>query len=132
MKKALIFVLLLAAAYVAGYWPQRGLRDRLETARSAVLVCRLQNELINILDQTQSQNYGMAQQIAGQFFDDLHNQMNDSALADYRQSLQTIAGQRDTVISALAKADGSIVGSLRQDLGQVRQIQEKLSAQTNF
>lgn len=132
MKKALFFVLLLAVAYVAGYWPQRGLKDRLQTAQSAVKFCRLENELMSMLDQTQSQNYGTAQQIAGQFFDDLHNQMSDPALADYRQSLQTIAGHRDTVISALAKADGSIAGSLRQDLDQVRQIQEKLAAQTNF
>jgi hypothetical protein len=132
MKKALIFVLLLGVAYVAGYWPQRGLKDRLETAKSAVQVCRLENELMSMLDQIQSQNYGTAQQIAAQFFNDLHGQIDNPAIAEYRQNLQAVAARRDEVISALAKADGSIANSLRQNLVEIRQIQEKLAAQTNF
>lgn len=132
MKKALLFILLLAVAYIAGYWPQRGLKDRLETAKSTVEACRLENELMNMLDQIQSQNYGTAQQIAGQFFNDLHSQIDDPGLAEYRQNLQAILGRRDEIIAALAKADGSIAGSLRQNLDQIRQMQQKLAAQTNF
>ncbi|HWF93271.1 MAG TPA: hypothetical protein VN684_13365 [Terriglobales bacterium] len=132
MKKALIFIVLLAAAYLAGYWPQRGLRDQLATAKSVIQACHLEGELMNMLDQIQSQNYGTAQQIAGQFFNDLHNQINDPANAPYRQDLQTILDRRDAVISALAKADGSIAGTLRQDLAQVHQIQERLASQSNL
>jgi hypothetical protein len=132
MKKALFFIVLLVAAYLIGYWPQRGMKDQLATAKAVVQVCRLQDELMNMLDQVQSQNYGTAQQIAGQFFNDLHNQINDPAYAPYRQNLQTILDRRDAVISALAKADNSIAGSLKQDLGQIRQMQEKLSSQLTF
>jgi len=132
MKKALIFIVLLAAAYLAGYWPQRGLRDQLATEKSVIQACHLEGELMNMLDQIQSQNYGTAQQIAGQFFNDLHNQINDPANAPYRQDLQTILDRRDAVISALAKADGSIAGTLRQDLAQVHQIQERLASQSNL
>jgi hypothetical protein len=132
MKKALFFIVLLIAAYLAGYWPQRGLKDDLAAAKSVVHAGRLQNELMDILDQIQSQNYGTAQQIAGQFFNDLHNQINDPANAPYRQNLQAILDRRDAVISALAKADGSIASTLRQDLAQVHQIQEKLASQSNL
>lgn len=132
MKKALFFIVLLIAAYLAGYWPQRGLKDQLATAKSVTQTCRLQNELMDILDQVQSQNYGTAQQIAGQFFNDLHNQIDDPANAPFRQNLQAILDRRDAVISALAKADGSIAGTLRQYLAQVHQIQEKLASQSNL
>ena len=132
MKKALLFILLLVAAYLIGYWPQRGLKDDLASAKSITQSSRLQNELMDILDQVQSQNYGTAQQIAGQFFNDLHNQIDDPAYAPYRQNLQAILNSRDAVISALAKADGSIAGPLRQDLAQVHQMQEKLISQSNL
>jgi hypothetical protein len=132
MKKALFFIVLLMAAYLAGYWPQRGLRDQLATAKSVTQSCHLEGELMNMLDQIQSQNYGTAQQIAGQFFNDLRSQINDPANAPYRQNLQTILDRRDAVISALAKADGSIAGTLRQDLAQVHQIQEKLASQSSL
>ena len=132
MKKALFFILLLVAAYLAGYWPQRGLKDHVAAAKSVVHASRLQNELMDILDQVQSQNYGTAQQIAGQFFNDLHSQIDDPANAPYRQNLQAILDRRDAVISALAKADSSVAGTLRQDLAQVHQIQEKLASQSNL
>jgi hypothetical protein len=132
MKKAVFFVLLLVAAYVAGYWPQRGLKNDLAAAKSVTHACRLQDELMDILDQVQSQNYGTGQQIAGQFFNDLHNQIDDPAYASYRQNLQAILDRRDAVISALAKADGSIAGPLRQDLAQIHQMQEKLASQSNL
>lgn len=132
MKKALFFILLLIAAYLIGYWPQRGLKDDLVAAKSITQSSRLQNELMDILDQVQSQNYGTAQQIAGQFFNDLHNQINDPAYVPYRQNLQAILDRRDAVISALAKADGSIAAPLRQDLAQVHQMQEKLISQSNL
>ena len=132
MKKALFVIVLIVAAYLAGYWPQRGLKDQLATAKSVTQTCRLEGELMNMLDQIQSQNYGTAQQIAGQFFNDLHGQVDDPADAPYRQQLQAILDHRDAVISALAKADGSIAGTLRQDLAQVHQIQEKLASQSNL
>jgi hypothetical protein len=87
---------------------------------------------MDVLDQIQNKNFGTAQQIAGQFFNDLHNQMDDPALAPYRSNLQPIADSHDAVIAALAKGDGSISGNLWQDVGQIRQIEEKLASQTNF
>ncbi|HEY1463242.1 MAG TPA: hypothetical protein VGF44_07485 [Terriglobales bacterium] len=132
MKKFLLVVLLIGAAYVAGYWPQRGLREQLISAKSTVQAGKLHNELMDVLDQIQNKNFGTAQQIAGQFFNDLHNQMDDPALAPYRSNLQPIADSHDAVIAALAKGDGSISGNLWQDVGQIRQIEEKLASQTNF
>ena len=132
MKKFLLVVVLIGAAYVAGYWPQRGLHEQLASAKSAIQVGKLHNQLMDTLDQIQNKNFGTAQQIAGQFFNDLHNVMDDPALASYRQNLQPIADSHDAVIAALAKADGSIAGNLWQDMSQIRQIEEKLASQTNF
>ena len=132
MKKFLLVIVLIGAAYVAGYWPQRGLREQLASAKSTIQVGKLHNQLMDMLDQIQNKNFGTAQQIAGQFFNDLHNLMNDPEFASYRQNLQPIADSHDAVIAALAKADGSISGNLWQDVAQIRQIEEKLAGQTNF
>jgi hypothetical protein len=140
MKKALliIVIILLLAAYVGGYWPQHQqvrqletsvsqLQGQLNTAEGAVKVCHLENEMLTLIDQTQAQNYGEAQRISGQFFNDLQTEIGRVPNASYTPQLQTMLGRRDAVVAGLARADSSTITTLRQSLNELRQIADQLT-----
>lgn len=144
MKKlALILgLVLLIAAYVGGYWPQRQklqeaeknnaqASQQLAAAQTVVHVTRLENDLVSLVDQTQNQNYGEAQKLSSRFFDDLRAELDRSPNASYRQTLETIFARRDTVISGLTRADAATIGPLRQSLNEIRQLSENLVSQVN-
>jgi type II secretory pathway pseudopilin PulG len=145
MKKLLLILgmVLLVAAYVGGYWPQRqklqeaqknsvqaGLQ--LSSAQAVVHITRLENDLVSLVDQTQGQNYGEAQKLSSHFFDDLRAELDRSPNAPYRQTLETIFARRDAVTSGLTRADAATIGPLRQSLNEVRQLSENLVSQVNL
>ena len=145
MKKlALILgMILLVAAYIGGYWPQRQKLQRAEknnaqasqqlaSAQEVVHVTRLENDLVSLVDQTQSQNYGEAQKLSSRFFGDLRAELDRAPNAPYRQSLETIFARRDAVTSGLTRADAATIGPLRQSLNEIRQLSENLVSQVNL
>jgi predicted negative regulator of RcsB-dependent stress response len=145
MKKALfiIVLVLIAAAYVGGYWPQRARVQQAEqasaqanqqvaAARELASMYRIQNDLLALTDQTQSLNYGQAQKLSGTFFDDVRQHVDKYPNAPYTATLQGIVGERDSVTSALTRADNSVLGTLRQNLSDIRQIGDKVLAQANL
>jgi type II secretory pathway pseudopilin PulG len=145
MKKALLIlgIVLLGAAYVAGYWPQRQklqeaeknsaqAAQQLSSAQAVVHITRLENDLVSLVDQTQNQNYGEAQRLSSRFFDDLRGEMDRSPNAPYHQALEIIFARRDAVTSGLTRADAATIGPLRQSLNEVRQLSENLVSQVNL
>lgn len=144
MRKVLLLIILilLILAYMGGYWPQHqqflasqqkinDLSQQLSNTRSAVRVFRLENELLSLLDQTQAQNYGDAQQLSNTFFEDLRHELDRPESAPYRQSLETILQRRDSVTAGLARADATTVGVLRQSLDEIRKLANGLANQVN-
>ena len=145
MKKLLLILgmVLLVAAYVGGYWPQRQklqeaqknnaqAAQQLTSAQAVVHITRLENDLVALVDQTQSQNYGEAQKLSSHFFDDLRAELDRSPNAPYRSTLETIFARRDAVTSGLTRADAATIGPLRQSLNEVRQLSENLVSQVNL
>ncbi len=144
MKKLLgVFVLLLAAAYVGGYWPQhQQLRAAQQSAAEAQLqlanvqavarICKLENELLALLNQTDSQNYGNARTLSNTFFDDMRWEADRDQNASYKADLENILGQRDAVTAGLAKADPATATTLRQALSQIEQLAGKLTSQAKL
>jgi hypothetical protein len=141
MKKLLIILVLLVVggAYIAGYWPQHlrvvaaqenssQLTQQLAGAQSLVRICHIENELLTVIEQTESQNYGEAQNLSGRLFDDLRTEADQVANPSYKQSLEAILGRRDAVTSGLARADAGTLVVLRQSLKELRQLM--LSATT--
>src|SRR5262245_12168431 len=70
----LLVVLLIGAAYMLGYWPEHKqslavemdnaqLKNQLSGAQALGRIARLQNELLLLIEQTESQNYGDAQKL---------------------------------------------------------------------
>jgi len=145
MKKVglVVVVLLLAGAYVGGYWPQRQklqeaeknraqASQQLASAQTVVHITRLENDLVALVDQTQNQNYGEAQKLSSRFFNDLRAELDRSPNASYRQTLETIFAHRDAVTSGLTRADAATIGPLRQSLNEIRQLSENLVSQVNL
>jgi hypothetical protein len=131
--RLLLWVLLVVFAFFVGYWPQRQemaalkqereqMQKQLVSAEETAQVARLENELLVLIEQTESQNYGEGQKLSNAFFDDLRKQIDHDKSAAYVQKLETILARRDAVTAGLAKADPSTVTTLRQSLGEMREL----------
>src|SRR5688572_27230892 len=80
LKFIVLVVVLLAAAYVAGFWPQRervgalqaenvALQQRLEAAENRVRAAALLGELLTFKEVVQDMNYGQARGLSSPFFE---------------------------------------------------------------
>ncbi len=145
MNKVLVIVIvvLLGAAYVGGYWPQhQQLRAAQQSAEQAhqqlagvqavARVCRLENELLALLGQTENQNYGDARSLSNTFFDDMRREADRDQNAPYKGDIENILSQRDAITAGLAKADASTATTLRQMLGQMEQLAGRLAGQASL
>ncbi len=114
----ILFLLLLAVAYLAGYWPQhRNFREaqdkfnavsaRLADAESRIRLCKLQNDLIALVRKTAEKNYGEAQAVSTKFFDKVVAEARQTEDQKLKSSLESILQSRDAVTAALAKGDSS-------------------------
>ena len=145
MKKvlAIVALVLLGAAYLGGYWPQH--RQLLSAQQSAVQaqqqlasvqavarICRLENDLLALIGQTENQNYGNARGLSNSFFDELRREANRDQNAPYKADLENILAQRDAITAGLARADASTAATLRQILVQMQQLMEKSAGQANL
>jgi hypothetical protein len=144
MKKIIgVFLLFLAAAYVGGYWPQhQQLRaaqqsaaqahQQLSSVQAVARLCRLENDLLALVGQTENQNYGNARGLSNSFFDDMRREADRDPNAPYKSELENILAQRDPITAGLAKADPATAGMLRQILGQMEQLVGKLTGEAGF
>jgi hypothetical protein len=126
-------VLLVGAAYLAGYWPQyqrraaldgeiATLRDQLADSEARVRMARLLGELLNVTEAVTALNYGQAQALSSQFFDEVRTEAARTHVTGFRAALESILQTRDGVTAALARADQGAVESLRKSQMQLREV----------
>jgi hypothetical protein len=145
MNRVLLIVglLLLGGAYVGGYWPQHQkllavqqsaskAQDDLAAVQTVARMCRLENDLLALLSQTENQNYGDARGLSNTFFDNLRREADRDQNTSFKADLETILAQRDTVTAGLAKTDAATVTTLRQILAQMQQLMQKAASQANL
>lgn len=126
MKRAVVIIgiVLIAAAYLFGFWPQYQKAQRAEkqleavtsalaSARAQVRLCRLQQNLLGMVSQTSQKNYGLASTLSSKFFNAVRDELPRQTDPKVTMALQSILRQRDPVTSALAKGDPSAVGLLQ-------------------
>lgn len=130
----ILVVVLVLGAYLAGYWPQHqrltaveadlnATRIQLADARARVAVCEIQNRLLDLIAKVEEKNYGDAQQLSTEFFNAVQAEAQRIERAEFRQALERIQGQRDSVTSALTRADETVLETLRGLQQQLRQVQ---------
>jgi hypothetical protein len=122
---AVLVVLLVAGAFVTGYWPQREarlraeqeaveLRRQLDESRSQLAraeanarLARLFGRLLALKDAVVSGNYGEAQTLSTPFFDGVRDEAARASDAAARASLDAILMRRDTLTAGIARGEGS-------------------------
>jgi hypothetical protein len=132
---ASVTVLLVAAAYLSGRWPERErrltlagenaiLQERVEEAEAAVRMCDLLGQVQNVIHAVSLKNYGEAQGFSSVFFDAARAESGRTVQAGYRQALEDVLSSRDAVTAALAQADpkaleklGAVEARLKSALG---------------
>lgn len=134
MKRAgiilIVGVLLIGAAYVAGFWPQyqkarqaqrqlAGVSDELNQAQSTLRLCRLQNLLQTLIGKVSSNDYGQASPLSTEFFNQVREEASRRSDPQVKAALESILQQRDTVTADLAKGDPASVSLLNQLEGTV-------------
>jgi hypothetical protein len=133
-KIMLVLVILLVGwAFVLGYWPQHEqvlalqdqnaqLKKQAAGADSLGRLTRLENELLQLIEQSEGQNYGEAQKLSNTYFDDLRREIDQDKGAPYAAKLEMIMARRDAVTAGLARAEAPTVGPLKQSLAEMREL----------
>ncbi len=120
---AILGLVLLAAAYVAGFWPEHrrrtGLEERLaaterqlDAARAQVRLGDVLGQLLRLSDAVAQRNYGQAAMLSSVYFDHVREEASRAASPTVREALEQILRSRDQVTAALARSDPSIASTL--------------------
>jgi hypothetical protein len=126
---AAVLAVVVVAAYLAGYLPERGsrvtaeqeltaVREELAAAHQRVRLGELLGRALTLKEAAQRQNYGQALELSSAFF--------DAVLAETKRSgvdagLGEVLTMRDGVTAALAKADPAVVEHLHRIEMRLRQ-----------
>ena len=134
MKKtlALVFLVLLIASYLVGYIPEHrqrqaaetelaDLRTRFTQTQGRLRICDLHNRLLSLIERVQEQNYGEAQKLSTEFFDQVRIAANEMPAGGQRSVLETTLQMRDAVTTGLAKGDPASLEALKQSSQRFRQ-----------
>lgn len=116
LKFVVLVAVLLAAAYVAGFWPQRervsalsaenaALQQRLEAAEARVRGGALLGELLTFEEVVQAMNYGQARGLSSPFFEHVAAEAARTPDAELKQALAAIMARRDPMTVALTQGD---------------------------
>jgi hypothetical protein len=127
MKKLLVLlvVVLIAAAYLAGFWPERQRRlalegevqildRRVQEAESRVRMGTLLGELQGLMETVGQKNYGQAQPLSSSFFDHARAESGRTPQPAFKDALEGVLAMRDPVTAALAQGDPAVIEHLRK------------------
>ena len=131
-KFILLVVVLLAAAYVAGFWPQRervsalqaetaSLQQRVDAAEARVRAGVLLGELLTFKEVVQEMNYGQARGMSSPFFEHVSGEAARTTDPGLKQALGSVLALRDPVTIALTQGDAAALGHLRESEKRLRQ-----------
>lgn len=135
MKSVLVVIamLLLAGAYVGGYWPEhreltaaqselQSTKIRLAEAEDKIRMYQLENRILGVIEKATDKNYGDAQKLSTEFFDQVRPEIARTAQDSFRTSLESALLKRDQVTAGLTQGDPAVLDLLRQMLVNFRQV----------
>lgn len=121
---AIVAIVLIGGAYLAGYVPERrlrtaaeqesqGLRDRLDAAEARVRMGQLLGQVLAIREVVVRRNFGQAQEFSSGFFDSVRTEAAATSSGQFRNDLNDVLSRRDSVTASLAKGDEAVGEVLR-------------------
>ena len=122
---AIVVVVVVALAYVAGYWPQhrqvtdaqaqsRMLQERLTSAEGRVRLAEVLGQLLRLSDAVTAKNYGEAATLSSSYFDGVRAEASRSDQAAVKEALESILRTRDQVTTAIAHTDPLLSVALKE------------------
>jgi len=129
MKKALTWLLvlavLLALAYVLGWWPEHQraavleaertlLQQRADAADGRVRVAALLGDLLTLRETVQDLNFGQARALSTPFFEKARAEAARTTDPALKAALDSLPALRDPVTVALTQGDGAALTHLRE------------------
>ena len=132
LKFLLVVVVLIGAAYVAGFWPQRErisvlqaenvtLQQRAEAAEARVRAGAVLGELLTLKEVAQDMNYGQARNMSSPFFEHVRAEAGRTTDPGVKQALEAILAARDPVTVAITQGDAAALAHLREFERRLRQ-----------
>jgi hypothetical protein len=136
---AILVVILVGAAFVGGYWPQRQARGEMEgrlkaldernkalerelsDAQARVRLSGILGQLLTLADVVAEKNYGHARTMASAFFDSVRTESDRSSLPAFKEVLEGILVTRDGVTAGLTEGDPRVLDQLRKGEARLRQ-----------
>jgi hypothetical protein len=125
LNRIILVIVLLAAAFLAGFVPQYIKAKRLENNLS---VARQENALAELRDlaglafvQTSQKNYGLAAATSNRFFARTREIANQLPDANERKALEDLLTSQDKIAAELAKGDPAAFGDLQVLFDKTRQ-----------
>ena len=122
---AIAVVVLVALAYLAGFWPQhrqlterqaqsRALQERLTSADGRVRLAEVLGQLLRLSDAVTARNYGEAATLSSTFFDSVRAEASRTDQPAVKEALENILRTRDQVTTAVAQTDPSLSVALKE------------------
>ncbi len=117
-------VVAIAAAYFAGFWPERqrvndaearvqALEGRAEAAEANVRLAQILGQLLRVQDALEARNFGDAALQASLYFDRVGEEI-PRAVEPVAQTLTGIQRTRDLVTAALARTEPGVADVLKE------------------
>ena len=136
---AVLLILLLVVVYLAGYWPQHGqlqetdsrlqsTNTQLANAQARLRIYALGDRLAQLIETIEKKNYGDAQKLSSECFDQVRAEIMRSEDEKRKTVLQAILDKRDAVTTGLAKGEPGTVEAVRQFSRELRQLVESPAA----
>ena len=135
---AVLVAILIGAAFVGGYWPQRQARGELEgrvkaleernkamekdlsDAQARVRLAGILGHLLTLADIVAEKNYGHARTMASAFFDAVRAESDRSSVASFKEVLEGILATRDGVTAGLTEGDPRVLDQLHKAEARLR------------
>jgi hypothetical protein len=125
MNRIIVVIILLVAAFLAGFVPQYIKVKRLDGDLS---LARQENALAELRDlaglafvQTSQKNYGLAAATSNRFFARTREIANQVPDANERKALEDLLASQDKIVAELAKGDPAALGDLQALFDKTRQ-----------
>jgi hypothetical protein len=128
-RKALIWIGILAAAFLLGFLPQfstaRGLRREAALCRTKLQFAALKNAIGLVYLETNQKNYGIASQQASRFFETARETLAATSASGQRTVIQEALSKRDAITAGLARGDAAVIAEIQSVYGNmVRNLSE--------
>jgi hypothetical protein len=125
VKRFIVVIILLVAAFLAGFVPQylkvKSLENDLSTARQENALAQLRDLAGLAFIQASQKNYGLAAGTSEQFFIHTREMANRTQDVNGRKALEDLLASQDKIAAELAKGDPEALGDLQVLFEKTRQ-----------